>query len=139
MLSKKETTTRLTRLRNTIQESNFTVEYIPGSLNKFADFLSRSKEVELNAIDFSKSERELVKQIHEEYGYAGAEIVRQFLKNTYKIDCSRGRIRNLLKNCKNYLKYCTPEKNLKLKRLELTEPFNRIHLDVIGPLIKSEQ
>lgn len=76
IMSKKETTNRLTRLRNSIQEFNFTVEYISGSLNKFSDFLSRSQELELNVIDLSEKERELVKQIHEECGHVRAENIR---------------------------------------------------------------
>lgn len=53
-MSKKETTNRLTRLRNSTQGFNFTVELVQGSMDKFTDFSNRFHGVELNESIFPR-------------------------------------------------------------------------------------
>lgn len=45
ILTKKETTPRLARMRMKIQEIQFEILYIEGSENVFSDYLSRMREV----------------------------------------------------------------------------------------------
>lgn len=43
------------------------------------------------------------------------------------------------KECEKYLQYATPNKRIKSIRCEITGPFGRVHIDIIGPLPETER
>lgn len=85
-----------------------------------------------------KEEEEKLLKIHEELEHRGTETSRIYLNNSNHAQVSRNAVRKIAENCETCLKYTGGDKNLAVKRLQLAEPFGRIHVDTIGPLQKTE-
>lgn len=137
IFEKKETTPRLTRLRSKVLDLVFECEYIKGEDKIFADAISRPK------ISLIRKKLEnvsdMVDSIHEELGHPSVDVLHMFLKQNCGIEVSREKLKKLKGRCERCLKYDSSKTMIKPNRIPLKAPFDRVHVDVIGPLPRTEQ
>ncbi|MEG0619293.1 MAG: reverse transcriptase domain-containing protein [Bacilli bacterium] len=139
LMNKKQTTSRLTRWVMEMQEFRFKIKYIPGKDNVFADMLSRPKEFELTTMEIANKDKEMIMSIHEDLGHIKTDGLNTFLRVSYNKNYGKQKLKEIIKICEICKKFSQGERGFRTERILLKGPFSRIHMDVIGPLPKTEK
>ena len=141
LLNLKETTGRLMRWILILQEYKYEILYLPGKENVMADALSRivlTANLDCDKQPLTPEEKaELVLKNHTECGHGGidATYVLTLRNNRWKGMYSD--ISSMIKRCSICNKHTRGATNLQKIRLPLSNPLDRIGIDLVGPLPKS--
>lgn len=118
-----------------LQGFKFKIQHIKGVENIVADYISRAK-VEINVCE--EDESDIIIKGHEAIGHGGKEATELFLRGKYNIMHLRKKIKEILDNFEICKKFANPEKNLQKIRLDLSGPFKRVGIDLVGPISNGE-
>ncbi|WUR04562.1 endonuclease [Vairimorpha necatrix] len=141
LLNLKDSTGRLMRWILALQEYNYVIKHIPGTKNVMADALSRivmiSKGVEKDKEMTAEENPEVVLRNHLECGHGGVEAtyVLTLRETSWKGTCKD--IISIPKGCSTCNRHCKGQTPLQKYRLSLTNPLDKIGIDLVGPLPKS--
>ncbi|KAG0441881.1 Protein NYNRIN [Dictyocoela muelleri] len=125
-----------------LQNFNYEITYFKGSKNILCDTLSRCLFSEIKDkeqfIYSSDEKRDKIASIHENIGHGSIEATyisllnETFWKNMFKD------IKEFIQNCLVCKKFKKKDINLQKFRNKLTNPFDKLQIDIIGPLPKSQ-
>ncbi|KAI4293356.1 hypothetical protein PAPHI01_2630 [Pancytospora philotis] len=149
LLRTNEPTGRLARWIMCLQEFQYKIEHVRGRDNLVADALSRGviKGVEespqVAAIvlsDLGEEEKlERIARAHEALGHAGAEATQVFLKEKCQWPGMSQDIQRFVKQCAVCGRHAARNTAPATIRIPLGEPFERVGIDIVGPLPKTRR
>lgn len=129
-------TGRLARWIFFLQMFSFEINYIKGNHNICADAISRL-EVNNLIIDSQETQRKKILSMHEELGHAGCEATYITLLK-YGSQCNYKLVKSALENCLICKKYHQGPRNIRKFTNKITEPFDCVAIDLVGPIYKSD-
>lgn len=90
-------------------------------------------------LELSKEEqKKLIVDAHEDSGHSGTNSTLLFLSRTHKWKGMKKDIKGYVESCEICKKYADKTRR-KPQRIELSDPFYRVGIDMVGPFPKSEK
>lgn len=76
---------------------------------------------------------------HNMTGHAGRDVMIEYIQNYLKWNKIKSDISDFIKNCEICRKYWTDKGDFQIFRTNLTDPFAKVGIDLIGPFSKCER
>ncbi|KRH93475.1 LTR retrotransposon [Pseudoloma neurophilia] len=148
LLGQKEPRGRIARWIMKLSNFDYRFEYIKGKLNNLADALSRGviENIQIMKIqaktikELSDTEKqEIMFHAHSMTGHSGREPMRAYIKRNIDWRNMRHDIEGFISKCEICRNYKKGKENFQKYRSEITGPFDKVGIDLIGPLPRDDE